>query len=673
MSDFISHLIEWLNVNPALASFATFLISTAESIAIVGTLVPGSVMMTAIGALVGAGVIPFWPTLGCATLGAIVGDGVSYWLGFHFKDRIYQLWPFKQYPQILQTGEVFFRKHGSISVFIGRFVGPVRALVPLIAGMFGMRPLIFTIANVTSALIWAPAYMLPGFLLGAASLELPSELAGHLILTLLLWLLLGFLCLWLLRKSLLMLHNKIGQFVDWIWDSLDKSKYFHLFVNTFRHYNNKRPHAQLKLVFYLILVLVLFFYLALDILFQGPASISINKIAFYFFRSLRSPKLDNVFLYITFLGDKYVLLPAVITLFAWFAWIKRWRIATHVLALGGLAAISVSFFKKAVHSARPWGILNNTTDGFSFPSGHAALSFTCYFGMALLLIHIFNIKRRRPLFLLAGSIVIVVSISRLYFGAHWLTDIIGSWLLGSAILMLVTMSYNRKIEKVIKPTGVILTFIFTLLLSYSFQIYHSFNTTKENYTKVEWPVYRVSLNDWWMQTDTHLPLYRVNRFGLKTKIFNLQWVGDLSDITQILLKNGWKMPTSSDWVSILYRLSSVDSTEHLPIVLPLYFDQPPVLVLTKSEPNKPLLILRFWSSYINIKDSKYPLWVGMVEIAPSTYSWLFRKKHFPEASFEPNWVFTTLPSQYDLRMTSVRVKNHHHSKNIPMILIKPHQ
>jgi membrane protein DedA with SNARE-associated domain/membrane-associated phospholipid phosphatase len=671
MSDFVSHLIEWLNANPALAGLVTFLISAAESVAIIGTIVPGSLMMAAIGALVGTGVLPLWPTLCWATLGAIVGDGVSYWLGYHFKDRIYQLWPFRKHPQILKSGEVFFRKHGSISVFIGRFVGPVRALVPLIAGMFGMRPIIFTIANVTSAIGWAPAYMLPGFLLGAASLELPSELAGHLILTFLVWLLAAFLCIWLVRKSLQMLHYKISQFIEWIWDSLDKSRYFHLLVHTFKHYDNRHPHGQLKMVFYLIIVLVLFFYLALDILFQGSASISINKVAFYFFRSFRSPTYDNVFLYISFLGDKYVLFPLTITLFVWFCWVKRWRIATHVLALSGLVAITVNFFKKAVHSARPWGVLNNGTDGFSFPSGHAALSFTYYFGIVLLLIHIFNIKRTRPLFLLAGALVTAVSISRLYFGVHWLTDIIGSWLLGSAILILITMSYNRKSEKIIKPTGVIITLIFTFIFSYSFQLYHSFDMTKKNYTKVEWPIYQVSLNDWWLQTDEHLPLYRVNRFGLKTKIFNLQWVGNLSDIMQILLKNGWESPTSYDWISILYRLSSVESTEHLPMVLPLYLDKPPVLVLTKSEPNKPLLILRFWSSYINIQNSKFPLWVGMVEIAPSTYSWLFRKKHFPEASFEPNWVFTALPSQYKLRITSVKVKNHHHSKNIPMILIKP--
>jgi membrane protein DedA with SNARE-associated domain len=671
MFDLAGPIIVWLNANPELAGLCTFLISAAESIAIIGTIVPGSVMMTAIGALVGAGVIPIWPTLIWAILGAIAGDGVSYWLGYHFKDHIYDIWPFKQYPKILQNGEVFFRKHGSMSVFIGRFVGPVRALVPVVAGMFGMQPLIFTIANVTSAIGWAPAYMLPGFLLGAASLELPSELAGHLVLTFLLWLLFAFLCIWLLRKSFKILGKKINEFLKWSWDLLDKSRYFHLLAPTLKHHDPKKTYRQLKIVFYFILTLVLFFYLALDILFQGPASILVNKVVFYLFRSFRSEEYDNVFLYITFLGDKFVLLPLIITLFAWFIWKKHWRIALHTLAFGALLVISIKFFKQAVHSPRPWGVLSNH-DGFSFPSGHTTLSFAFYFGIALLLIELLKIQRYRPIFLLASIIVMAVALSRLYFGVHWFTDIIGSILLASAILMLITMSYHRKTDNTIKPQGVILTIVLTLFISYSFKVYYSFDSTKQDYIKLEWPTYNVDLGAWWSQEGNHLPLYRINRFGLKTKIFNLQWLGDLSQITQILLNNGWQIPAPFDWVSMMYRLSSVESTAHLPLVLPLYLDKPPVLVLTKLMDNKQLLILRFWNSNIIIQHAKYPLWVGMVEIAPSTYSWLFMKKHYPEASFNSDWVFTTLPNQYDLKLIFVKVKtNHHHNKNIPMILMKP--
>ena len=123
---------------------------------------------------------------------------------------------------------------------------------------------------------------------------------------------------------------------------------------------------------------------------------------------------------------------------------------------------------------------------------------------------------------------------------------------------------------------------------------------------------------------------------------------------------------------MLYRLSSVKSTEHLPLVSPLYLDKPPVLVLTKLTNDKQLLILRFWTSHLNIIKSKYPLWVGMVEIAPSTYSWLFNKKHFPEAGLSPEWIFASLPKQYEINTNKIKIKaNNHHNYDISIILIKP--
>jgi membrane protein DedA with SNARE-associated domain len=160
MSD-ASPIFQWLNNHPNFAGLVTFLISAGESVAIIGTIIPGSVMMTAIGALAGAGVIPLWSTIFWAIIGAIVGDGISYWIGFYFKDQLHYVWPFKQYPYLLGNGESFFRNHGGMSVFIGRFVGPVRALVPLVAGMLGVKPIRFAVANIASAIGWAPAYMLP--------------------------------------------------------------------------------------------------------------------------------------------------------------------------------------------------------------------------------------------------------------------------------------------------------------------------------------------------------------------------------------------------------------------------------------------------------------------------------------------------------------------------------
>src|SRR5690606_33554762 len=83
------------------------------------------------------------------------GDWISYWFGYYFKDRATQIWPLSRHPEMVMRGQAFFDRFGVWSIAIGRFFGPLRAVVPLIAGIFGMPQLHFQIANVGSAMLWA--------------------------------------------------------------------------------------------------------------------------------------------------------------------------------------------------------------------------------------------------------------------------------------------------------------------------------------------------------------------------------------------------------------------------------------------------------------------------------------------------------------------------------------
>src|SRR5579883_2703593 len=280
MSDIVSPLLQWLNAHPQLAGLVTFIISAGESVAIVGTIVPGSIMMTALGTLAGAGVIPLWETIFWAIMGAIVGDGISYWIGHYFKLRLPKTWPFRHYPTLLKSGEQFFNKYGSMSVFIGRFVGPVRALVPLVAGMLGMPPLQFIVANVTSAIGWAPAYMLPGLLLGAASLELPPDIAVHFILVSFLIVLFVLLCMWFAYKLFQLIQSRMRRMQNSIWRRLKKSRYFSSITVLLQYHNDPKKLGQLSLAFYFIITTLLFFCMAFYVKVKGPANIMVNDAMF---------------------------------------------------------------------------------------------------------------------------------------------------------------------------------------------------------------------------------------------------------------------------------------------------------------------------------------------------------------------------------------------------------
>lgn len=668
MSEIINPILQWLNTHPELSGLGTFIISAAESIAIIGTIVPGSVMMTAIGTLAGSGVIPLWPTIFWAILGAVVGDGISYWIGYRFKHRLYYVWPFRTRPQLLTTGEAFFKKYGGMSVFIGRFVGPVRALVPLVAGMLGMKPLQFYIANILSAIGWAPAYMLPGIILGAASLELPPDIAVHAILVLLLGTLFFILCAFIIYKSFILVGSNATHFLNWTWSRLAESRYFHSITTVLRHYNPKKTHGQLTLAFYIILFGLVFLCLGLYVELHNSKDITINTVFFHLFRSSRTPLLDNIMLSISMLGEATLLIALAIGLSLWLLWNKRWYTAFHVLALVIVMTVSIELFKYIFQISRPWGIMHSPR-GFSFPSGHAASTTAFFIGFALLLTKAYEGKYSRFFYSLAGLIIILVSISRMYLGAHWFTDILGGIFLGSTILMLIVLSYNRMPEKNLDPKGILLVTFFILIITSS--IYASFNFTrfKFNYAQMEWPSYSLIQDEWWNQKGKHLPLYRINRFGLSTQLLNLQWIGDINQIHDLLLKNGWEIPPQQDWIDVLHRISDVESAEHLPLVSPLHLDKEPVLVLIKHTNNKKLTVLRLWNSNMIISDSKQLLWVGSVENVPRTFSWLF-KRRTNGLNLTPDLVFTTLPQQEKTKEITVKTANKYHPLQ-KILLIKP--
>ena len=91
-----------------------------------------------------------------------------------------------------------------MSILVGRFLGPVRCIVPLVAGVLGMPKLKFTLVATPSIILWALAYLTPGFLLGAYAMSLP-----HNIVPIALGALLAVVCIhFLIRKSIVVANPR---------------------------------------------------------------------------------------------------------------------------------------------------------------------------------------------------------------------------------------------------------------------------------------------------------------------------------------------------------------------------------------------------------------------------------------------------------------------------------
>ena len=155
--DFISQHQSW---GPPMV----FILALGESLAFISLLLPATAILLGAGGLVGAADIAFWPLWWAAVLGAAAGDWISYWLGIHYSHAVARMWPLSRHPELMPRGEDFFRRWGTFGVFAGRFFGPLRSIMPLVAGICGMRQLPFQIANLTSAIVWATGVLTPGML-----------------------------------------------------------------------------------------------------------------------------------------------------------------------------------------------------------------------------------------------------------------------------------------------------------------------------------------------------------------------------------------------------------------------------------------------------------------------------------------------------------------------------
>lgn len=628
----LQNIVTYLHYNPHAAGIIVFFIACGEAMAVIGTVIPGSITMTAVGVLIGSKVIPADVTIICAICGAIVGDSLSYFIGRYYKTRIHKIWPFRKYPHWLAKGETFFRKHGGKSVIIGRFFGPARSMVPLIAGTLNMSVGRFLLAAIPSASIWAIGYMVPGILLGAISLELPPGLAFEFIVAILVVIALCVVLTWVIQYYSRHLAKKIDEATKKLWKFLRQGKKTYWLTRLLADPRHPRNHRQLILLVYLIMVAILF------LLFAGSALTHEGLIAFNvplanLLRSFRTNIVDNIMLAFTILGSRQVMLVSAFLVLLWFCWKRYWRVASHWLAVVILTVAAVEAMKYLFFSARPGFLLNGQTNS-SFPSGHTALVVSLLGFLAMLVAQELKFKLKRVPYIIAIVMAGLVGFSRLFLGAHWLTDVIGGVFLGLTIALLVTISYRRGdiCRIALKQFAVIIISVFVVIwILFGF---YNFKTLKHNY-QLYWPTYTISSTAWQQRTTTKIPLYRPSRLGHSLEVFNVEWLGDLAKIKLSLEQQGWQVYEPNLTITGLLNRLETTSTKHpLPLLPQVYHNQYPVLLMTKDiGKDKQAIILRLWKSNIIVKNTSAPLWLGIVNYRLPYHKWFTIRKIYGRKKF----------------------------------------
>jgi membrane protein DedA with SNARE-associated domain len=609
-----AHLLHFLAGHPAWTYVAVFLGAFLEAIAVVGTFIPGSTAMFLAGALVGTGSLNLGWVLAWAIAGAVAGDGMSYWLGSRYKDKIVQRWPFRKHPQMLDAGHSFFKTHGAKSVVLARFIGPLRAIVPVVAGMLGMTPTRFYAMNVLSALLWAPAHILPGVVFGAS-----IQLAGAVSFRLVIIIALLVAIVWLCFRGARILLSYAGSWASAAGESL---------VTWARHHGGRtgrialhvlNPNRSAAGVILAASVLVLLsgwlFFGVLEDVISGDPLVRVDVSVYHFLQSVRTPWGDAVLAGLALPGSIATLAALVVTVVLWMAWERRWRTLGYWLVAVAFSQLLIFALHFAMHRSPP-GL--PASDAYVFPSNHVSAAVIVYGFLAFLLAR--RVGTLAGVFVAATSaaIVVVVALAGLYFGRFWLSDAIGGAALASvwvAIVVLIAMWRHPEMP----PSRSFMPVVILLVVCASVMVQLSVNplALKPGSTRRA-ALVMVTQSQWTDSLWKTLPCYRSDMQGDRKEPLTLQWSARIDQIREQLKSRTWVEGPDLSARSLLSLASPDVASMALPLLPSLDNGVPSTLVFarpgnTRGERD----VLRFWPSGYAVSNgniaSPAPIWAGSLK------------------------------------------------------------
>jgi membrane protein DedA with SNARE-associated domain/membrane-associated phospholipid phosphatase len=391
MSQWFDTLTLWLSANPEWLGLAIFLLACGECLAIVGILVPGTVLLFAVAALAGNGALGLGETLLLAFCGGLLGDCLSYALGRYFHQDIGRLPVLRNHPQWLNSAHGYFVRYGVASLLVGRFIGPLRPMLPMVAGMFDMPFVRFFSVSLLAGVGWSIAYMLPGWATGAAlRLPLPEGF----------WTQAGAIAAGVALLVGISVQGSLrGQ----------------------RHTSLLTAAASLALLMGLML--------------SWPHLSQLDQGLLTLVQEHRSVALDTLMVLITRLGDMHTQLAAAVLLCLILLVTRQWR--TLCLALGTLlgTALANGVLKAFFARSRP-DVLLEPLNSFSFPSGHSSAAFAFFLLLGVLAGRGQPTRMRLTWLLLACLPAAAIAGSRIYLGVHWPSDIIAGAVLAACFCAL---------------------------------------------------------------------------------------------------------------------------------------------------------------------------------------------------------------------------------------------
>jgi undecaprenyl-diphosphatase len=415
----------------------------AETGAFIGLVVPGETMMLLGGAVAGQGAIDVYILIGIAWFAAWAGDTTSFYVGRRLgRDFVLRHGPrFGLGADRFEQVEDYFSRHGGKTIFIGRFVGIVRALAPFIAGSSGMRYGAFVPYSILGTGIWSSLHILIGYLF-SRSIDQAAEYAGRgaFLFGTLIVLVAGTVFTY---RKLRVPENRRAA-VRWMEDRV-ATRWLVVLGRRLQpqlrfFWARVTPGGTFGLEFTTLMAtlavggFVLVAYTAIVSGDAGPTPGDMTAIDIV--ESLQTGWLTDMAEVVTGLGAAGVVFAMALVCAAALAARGRWAEVGVLVAGMAIVYVGVHELKAAVDRPRPEGGLVDVS-GSSFPSGHAAYS-TFYVWLAVTIVMRLRPGMTRGALVVVGGIALtaLVGLSRVYLDVHYMSDVNAGWALGAAAFSL---------------------------------------------------------------------------------------------------------------------------------------------------------------------------------------------------------------------------------------------
>ena len=386
----------------------------------------------------------------------------------------------------------------------------------------------------------------------------------------------------------------------------------------------------------------LFLGISEDVL-TGDPLVQASRNVYKLLQNLRTPWGDRIMVAFTELGDAMVTVSVIFAVSVWLILRRAWYSLGYVIAAVFFGSLVVQIIKVLFHVSRPEALYSGIS-AYSFPSGHATMSMVLFGFLAVLVSRRINPRWRWFPFALAGLLIIGIGFSRLYLGAHWLSDVVGGYSLGLVWVTLLAIAYKRHDLPRRPLTGLSAVVLVSIIVAGGLHIHKQMDSDIERYA----PRHNVNILDaesWWTDAWRSLPENRLDLKGENEQPLNLQYAGALNVLKNHLGKYGWRKPVPLNRTTVLRWLLPEPQPMGLPILPQVHQGWHESLLLIHPSPGDlhHLLVLRLWSADSKLK-SGVPVWVGTINrLEIRQYFWLMtllRTKNAvsPELALSPEIV-----------------------------------